>query len=217
MPAILFDLDGTIANSLPCIIDCSRLACQDLNIPWDEHQVNSLIGMPLLSTGEVLLGPGRGQEYYDAYHKHFMQYPEPKMTVYEGMPELLTKLKATDTPLAIVTSKVRKGCIRTLQTLDLLDKFSLLVTASDNCGFKPAPGPVLFACQKLGQKKEEVIFVGDSYFDISCGNAANISTCGVCWGAANKETLASYNPTFLAENLHELEQILFTWLKNFYK
>jgi pyrophosphatase PpaX len=212
MPAILFDLDGTLVNTLPCIIECSRLAFQDLNIPWDESKVISLIGLPLLATGEEILGPGRGREYYDAYHKHFVQYPEPKMEEYPGIKELLDKLKDTSASLAIVTSKVRRGCERTLKTLDLLDKFDLLVTASDDCGFKPDPGPVLYACEKLNKKPNEVIFVGDSYFDINSGNAANVYTCGVTWGACNKDNLIKYQPDYLAENVPQLKDILFEWL-----
>ncbi len=212
MPAILFDLDGTIANSLPCIIECSRLACRDLNIPYDEDKIISLIGIPMLQTGEMLLGPGRGEEYRSIYNAHFLQCPEPKMTAYEGMPQLLRKLKARGIDLGIVTSKVKNGCLNSLSILDLHDIFDILVTASDDCGHKPTAGPALFACEQLSLDKEQVIFVGDSYFDINCGKAAGIATCGVTWGACNKEQLAAYEPDFLVETVPQLEQILEDWL-----
>ena len=51
---ILFDLDGTVADSIPVILETSRLGCLDLGIPWDENRVKGLIGLPLLDTGELL-------------------------------------------------------------------------------------------------------------------------------------------------------------------
>lgn len=212
MPAILFDLDGTIANSLPCIIECSLLTCRDLNIPADEDKIISLIGIPMLQTGEIMLGSGRGEEYRSLYNSHFRQCPEPKMTAYEGMPQLLHQLKAQGIPLGIVTSKVRNGCLESLSTLDLHDIFDILVTASDDCGHKPDAGPALFACEQLALDKEHVIFVGDSHFDINCGKAAGIATCGVTWGACNKKQLAACGPDFLAETVPQLAQILRDWL-----
>ncbi|MGI6361586.1 MAG: HAD family hydrolase [Bacillota bacterium] len=217
MTAILFDLDGTIANSLPGILDTTRRTYENFNLPWHKEEALSLVGLPLLAVGEKLLGANHAQEYYDAYQKNFLSYRGADVEAYDGIPQLLQKLTAQEIPLAIVTSKVRRGCLRTLKALDLTHYFKHLVTASDGCGAKPDPEPVLCACQKLGKEPSETLFIGDSFFDIKSGQAAGTTTCAVSWGAGKRADLLAYGPDFMAENVPELDEIVFKWLRPFNK
>ncbi len=207
MKTILFDLDGTIADSITGIIDISLLACRELSIEWDENKVKSLIGLPLVKSGGILAGEERAQIYCDTYRKHFTNSPKEKTLAFKGLKELLFSLKARGHKIGLVTSKLLPGVLLSLEDLGLEDFFDIVVTASDNCGHKPSPKPALFALEKLGEKAENAFFVGDSPFDIQCGNSAGMISVGVTWGAGTEEALKKAGAAYIARNAEDLEKI----------
>ncbi|MEG1500501.1 MAG: HAD family hydrolase [Clostridiales bacterium] len=208
MSAIIFDLDGTLADTVPVILETSRLVCQELHIPWDKAYITSLIGLPLIQTGEKVLGEGFGQLYYDTYQKYFFGSCYKMMKLFPGVKNLLQKLHKQGYQLAIVTSKTIKGANSTIDLLEIKDFFSVVVTATDNCGHKPAPGPAFFALNRLKTDKNDAIFVGDSAFDINCAKEAGIKSCGVTWGAYSSSSLLAAGADYLAHDINQLEVIL---------
>ena len=209
MPAVLFDFDGTLADTLPLILGSSRIACENLNIPYNESEINSYIGLPLIKTGELLLGEGKGELYYRTYQEAYHHLPKEAFTLFPGIREMLSDLKEKSVPMAIVTSKSKRGACHSLSNLDIESFFSIIVTVDDECGHKPDPGPALFALNKLGiNTPVGSFFVGDSLFDILCGKAAGLTTCAVTWGAMDKESLLEINPDFLLDNPKDLQKLL---------
>ncbi len=205
MTAILFDLDGTISNSISNILHACYLSCQDLNVPFEENTFLSYIGLPLLKTGELVLGKGREEEYYSTYQKHFFATSAANpLQPYEGMIPLLHQLKRSHVKLALVTSKSTRGTIHSLESLDLQGFFDIVVTSDSTKEHKPHPEPVLFGLQQLNETAQNGIFVGDSLHDMECGRAAGTRTGAVTWGANTKEELRTANPTFLADTPQEL-------------
>jgi len=208
MAAILFDMDGTLIDSVPFIIETSKLTCNELNILWDEEKIMSLIGLPLITTGEILLGEGQGEKYYEAYRKHYLAFKPQALRLFEGVRFMLENLKAKGYTMGIVTSKSLKGADSTLLGLEIMDFFEAVVTASDDCGHKPEPGPALYALEKMGIKAEGSAFVGDSLFDIGCGKAAGLTTFGVLWGTSSEKELIEAGADYLAHDLSHLEKLL---------
>lgn len=209
MRAFLFDLDGTLADTLPIIVQTSRLALQEMgHDAITDAQIIALIGVPLIETGEILLGEGQGIAYKDCYHKHFRTLDQSHLRPFTGIPELLQELQERGDKLACVTSKRRQPAERTLAQLGLAVYFPVLITAESAPQHKPQPEPALLALRELGADVEQGVFIGDSVFDIGCGKNAGLVTCGVTWGAETATGLRQAGADYLVNTVAELRQVL---------
>ena len=206
MRCVIFDFDGTLVDSVGVILKSSEITCRELGIPYDPELIRSLIGLPLLQTGEILLGSGGGQAYLDIYTRSFLALAGRETKLFPGIKELLDELIGK--PVALVTAKNRIGLEASLKILDLENYFSAISTASDGHGFKPEPGPALAVLSQLGEAAREAIFVGDSIFDIQCGQAAGTKTCAVSWGSTPRKSLSATNPDYLVDKVEELRKLL---------
>lgn len=211
MTAILFDLDGTVADSLSNIIETTVLTLAEIDKPQDEDLVRSLIGIPLAQSAEILAGKDQAQLFLDTYHKYFLKTKDRKYEPYPGLGELIKELRDKGFKLAVVTAKLYPGTVLALEDMGLDKAFHALVTASDECEPKPSPQPALLALEKLGEKAENAYFIGDSLFDIRSGKSAGATTIGVTWGAATRGLLAKEGADYIVDNGEELRDIL---LKN---
>ncbi len=207
MKAFIFDLDGTLNDSVPLIVITTLKAYQELGIDQGEDIIKSYIGVPLVETGEALLGPGRGQEYLEAYLRHYdpMAYP---MRAFPGIPELLSELRARGAKLAIATAKRRQMAEDTLEIIGLTGMLDVLVASESTERRKPFPDPALKAMELLGAKPAESLFIGDSVHDLQCAQQAGIKACAVTWGAGGKEELAACGPDYSVDTVAELSQLL---------
>ena len=208
MTAYLFDLDGTLADTLPLILYSSRLALAELQRETTDEEILALIGVPLLETGEILLGKGMGELYRECYHKHFSSLDSSGLRAFPGLAELLDELSAAGGKLACVTSKRHIPAQNTLKQIGLLAYFSALVCAESCENHKPHAEPALMALKLLQAAEEKAIFIGDSVFDIGCAVNAGIASCGVTWGAENEQRLIQAGATHIAHNTGELRAIL---------
>ena len=116
MKAIMFDLDGTLSNSVPIICRTAQAAFAELGLEFDLAQIRDFIGRPLVEAGEAYLGPGRGQEYVDAYYRH---YDASDLAAFPGAREMLLDLRAAGFKLAIVTSRRRDSTEESLRLTNL--------------------------------------------------------------------------------------------------
>ncbi|MCL1816068.1 MAG: HAD-IA family hydrolase [Clostridiales bacterium] len=209
MTAFLFDLDGTLADSIDIILQSSRMALEELGYPQiSDAQITSLIGVPLLDTGERILGPGLGELYRECYQKHFLSLDIGKLNAFPGLAKTLAHLKAQGGKLACVTSKRRFAAESSLKAIGLADYFSALVCAESTEQHKPAAEPAHKALAMLNACAEKAIFIGDSIFDIGCARNAGILSCGVLWGAGNEQELTQAGADYIAHTVGELDSIL---------
>lgn len=208
MTAYLFDLDGTLADSLPIILQSSRLALDELGREVSDAQIISLIGVALVEAGEVLVGTGQGERYRECYQKHFTSLDTGSLTAFPGWSELLDKLAASGGKLACVTSKRRKAAESTLAQIGLSPYFPVVVCAENTKYHKPYPDPALMALELLEAQGETAVFIGDSIFDIGCGKNAAMISCGVTWGAGEEQQLLEAGADYIAHTMEELTAIL---------
>lgn len=201
---VLFDLDGTITDSLPVIERTYISVFQEMGIPWGNAEVMRLIGLPLREIGRIMAGEGKEDEFFDTYQRHYAQIHDQSMGLFPGTREMLDALLTDGFQLAVVTSKSLYGADMTLSFLNIQDYFPVIVTADDPCRHKPHPDPVLLALKKLNKKLEQAVFVGDSPFDISSGNRAGVTTIAVTWGMADEKELEKYTPNLIVHNRKEL-------------
>ncbi len=205
---VLFDLDGTVADSIPIIDLVAEQACSEMQVPYSREKLLSLIGVPLLEIGEALAGPARAREFYDCYQKHFPAVHDRHIRLFPGMQDLLSRLKKEGFYLGLVTSKSVYGTSRSVSCLGLQAVFDVVVSASERVAPKPSPEPAALALLQLASRPERAVFVGDSLFDLQCGRQAGLRTVAVSYGAMTAEKLAEAAPDYLVDSAAELLALL---------
>lgn len=205
----IFDLDGTLVDSVPLIVRTSRLAWAELGLSVEEAVIRHYIGYSLVETGDKLLGPGRGVEYADAYLRHYT-VSGYDLRLFPGVRPLLDELRAAGVKLALATAKREEPMRESLRLAGLDALLEATVYSECTARHKPFPDPALYAAAELGLDPADCLFVGDSVHDIGSGQAAGMAACGVCWGAGTAEELAAAQPEYLVETVAELRQLLLT-------
>lgn len=201
--AVLFDLDGTIVNSLPLIEDTFNKVFNEMNLDSDIKKVRGLIGLPLKEIVGNFVEEDRISEFQELYQRHYRQNHDNHIELFPGILEILEKIEARYF-LGIVTSKSRAGTEQTLEKLQIKEKFKAVVTAHDVERHKPLPDPVKKALIILETKPEDAVFVGDSSFDLISGRKAGVKTIAVTWGASETYELEKHNPDYLVGTVEEL-------------
>jgi pyrophosphatase PpaX len=208
--AVLFDLDGTLIDSIELILNSAKHAFRDRegHVPTDAEWLTG-VGIPLVAMfrrytrddADVDALIGKYREYQLANHDRLVR-------CYDLVVETVDSLRAVGHPLGIVTSKTGWLAQRGLDNVGLGSHFDVIV-GCDTCDLhKPDPGPVLFALERLGYAPEEAVFVGDSIYDIQAGNAAGVTTIAALWGPFTREDLVASGPTHYLDRIADLPRLL---------
>jgi pyrophosphatase PpaX len=187
--ALLFDLDGTLLNSVPVIMASFRETCERMGVAFDEEFVRSHIGIPLEPQGHLFAGD-RGEEFVEAYRSIYPKYHGLDTKLFAGAAEALETLSAKGLRMALVTSKSMKSVGRIIKDAGIERHFDAVITADHVARHKPDPEPLLKAMAELGVDAREAVFVGDARFDMEASTRAGVSMIGVSWGAGLPEELA---------------------------
>jgi pyrophosphatase PpaX len=210
LPAVLFDLDGTLIDTIELIVSSARHAFEGRpgNPPTDEDWIRG-IGTPLV---EQLRGFASSEEEVAVLLERYRAYQHihhDRLTrCYDDVPTVVATLAERGYPLAIVTSKASSIAKRSLGWVGLDRYFPVVVGFDETTRHKPDPEPVLVALERLGASADRAVFVGDSPHDIHAGNAAGVLTVAALWGPFNRETLAAAHPNHFIGCLPELPAVL---------
>lgn len=208
--AVLFDLDGTLIDSIELILNSAKHAFRDRNghVPSDAEWLTG-VGIPLAT---MFRRYARDDADIDALIAKYREYQlanhDRLVSCYDSVVETVDSLRAAGHPLGIVTSKTGWLAQRGLDNVGLGAHFDVIV-GCDTCErHKPDPGPVLFALERLGYAPEEAVFVGDSIYDIQAGNAAGVTTIAALWGPFSREDLEASGPTHFLDRIADLPPLL---------
>lgn len=128
---------------------------------------------------------------------------------YDGVADVLARLRAAGVRIAVATSKRRESAQQAMDILCLSDQVEVLVGLEDTEIHKPDPAPLLLALTRLGERDpSRAVYVGDAVVDVLAGKAAGMSTVCVTWGAGDRAALAAVCPDETASTATELEHIL---------
>lgn len=212
MTSFIFDLDGTLANSIGLILDTAKKAFAKLNVDIDEKTIADYVGIPLIYMGEELVGPGRGAEYMQTY---LDIYADGKKNIrpFEGVEEMLSALTEAGAQAAICTSKRHQPAHENLQMMGIKKYFSAIVTCESGFGCKPDPGPALGAAEIMEAEPKDCWFIGDSVHDMACGRSAGMNTIGVLWGICGEEELRQAGAKHICSSVGELQELLLSLIK----
>lgn len=209
-PAILFDLDGTLIDSIDLLVTSMVYAFEgrDVQPPVDEWIAG--IGTPLdamLRTWardeeDVLALRARYREYQFANH-------DAKTHAYPGAVDTVRALHAAGHPLAVVTSKLEVGARRSLKWIGLDDCFTAVVGIDATTKHKPEPEPVWHALGLLGDiPPAEALFIGDSTHDMHAGNAAGVATAAALWGPFSRAQLETAHPRYWLNGFDDVRALV---------
>lgn len=208
--AVLFDLDGTLIDSIELILRCYRHTMRThLGAERDDGEWIRNMGRPLR---EQLALFARSTDEVEAMVETYVglqaQIHDDLVRPYPGAAETLAALELLGVPVALVTSKRERMTRRGLEHCGIARHFEVVVTPDDVRRAKPDPEPVLLALRRLGDPPaSRVLFVGDSPHDVAAGRAAGVRTAGALWGPFSREALVESGPDYLLERMPDLLEL----------
>jgi pyrophosphatase PpaX len=203
---LIFDLDGTLSDSVAMILRSSQSVHEKMGLPWDKAAAESFIGKPLYETAAAF-APGREDEYVKTFGEFNMLYMPKMIKPFPGTPSLLATLQQRGVELAIVTSRLQWGADWSAEILGIESYFTAILGVEATEKHKPNPEPALLALEKLGVKAEDAAFIGDAAVDIACGKAAGMKTIGVGWGVLG-DKLKDAEPDYFVPTVNALSHLL---------
>ena len=215
---IIFDLDGTLLNTLEDLMDSVNFALDRQGFPLRNlSEIRSFVGNGIrLLMERAVPKDVVGTETFDVCFKDFCDYykihMEDKTAPYEGINNMLGNIKKAGFKTAIVTNKVDYAAQDLCKRM-FGENIDLVVGSSDARPDKPAPDGVYYALEKLGSKLENTVFVGDADTDILTAENAGIPSIGVLWGFRDRDIIEKAGAKYIVETVNDLEKQLIS-LKN---
>lgn len=201
---VVFDLDGTVVDTVELIIESFRFATRTvLDEVLPDEVILAGVGRPLMAQMERLSAV-HARELYDVYREYNHRRHDELIRGYDGVSEVLGALKAAGRRLGIVTSKSSDTTAMAFRAVGLREHFDVVVTASDTTEHKPSPAPLHLCLDRLGAQAEGSLYVGDAPADIAAGRAAGMATAAVAWGVFGREALLAAGPDYWLGEPREL-------------
>jgi pyrophosphatase PpaX len=203
---VLFDLDGTLIDSIRLILDSYHHTLQMHGLPArsDDDWLRG-VGTPLkVQFAEWEQDPAALDALIATYREYNLRNHDAMVTVYGGVVDAVREIRAAGLKTGLVTSKNRHGAMRGLSLVGLETAMDVLVCADDVVNPKPHPEPVEMAVRLLGADLESTVFVGDSIHDMHAGRAAGVRTVAVLWGPFGRSHLEGATPDYWITEPREL-------------
>jgi pyrophosphatase PpaX len=208
--AVLFDLDGTLIDSVRLILDSYRHTCLAHGLPVrSEAECLAGIGIPLRVVFQSWTSdPDELARLIQTYREYNLEHHDHSVSVYPGAAEMVRLIRGAGLRTGLVTSKNRQGAIRGLRLAGIADEIEVVVGADDVENPKPHPEPVLMACRHLEIQPERTLYVGDSVHDMASGRAAGARTAAALWGPFVRSDLEHSEPDHWLERPEDLLAML---------
>ena len=213
-PYVVFDLDGTLVDTIGLIVDSYQHAFTTvLGAAEDEVLIRSWIGQPLIRAFREH-SPEQADQLFATYVEWNHANTERLVRRYAGVDDLLADLTAAGVRFAAATSKLR-GAAETALRLTGIDAYlsgpQALVTLEDTDEHKPDPAPLLLAVERLGGTPAEAVYVGDAVVDVQAARGAGMAAVAVTWGAGARPDVVAASPDVVADTVGELRAALLDW------
>ncbi len=191
----IFDLDGTLLNTLDDLTASTNFALRSVGLP--EHSIDDVrrfVGNGVRKLMERAIEGGDKNPAFDeafaVFKKHYMEHGLDTTRPYDGVTDLLAELKARGKNIAVVSNKFYDA------TRELVRHFfgeyvEVAIGERENIRKKPAPDTVIEALRMLGVTKENAVYIGDSDVDFNTAKNVGIPCISVLWGFRDKDFLRS--------------------------
>ena len=204
---VLFDLDGTLVNTLEDIACAMNHALREYGLreyPLDEYRYLVGNGAAVLSRRAVAQRQDMAGRVHAAYQAYYETHRDVKSRPYQGIPELLRALKARGLKTMVLSNKPDADTRGVISTYFGEGLFDLVRGQREGVPVKPDPGAALEMAGELGLKPEEVLYLGDTSVDMNCAVRAGMCPVGVLWGFREAEELRASGAACLIREPGEL-------------
>lgn len=208
---VLFDLDGTLTDSKPGIINSIRQAFRYFDINYDTMDLNQFIGPPLMNTLVDSMGMDfkKAEEVVKKYRDYYSQTGIFENSLYDGIQEMLAWLKDKGHNLVIATSKPSHFTNIVLKHFNISQYFSYIAASDFNRSFDTKQRVIEDALKQCNITDLcSTVMIGDRKYDIIAAKAVGIAAIGVLYGYGNYDELSEAGADFIVENVQELFNLI---------
>ncbi len=207
---IIFDLDGTLLNTLDDLAVSTNYALRKHGYP--EHELNAyryFVGNGITKLIErALPEEARQADIVLGIRKEFIAYYQQHKTdlsrPYPGIPELLTQLQRQNICLAVASNKYQQGTTELISHFFEKKLFSVVLGQRENIPVKPDPAIVFEILKQTGIKKSAALYVGDSGVDMQTARNSGLTSIGVTWGFRPRQELEENGACYLVDTPEEI-------------
>ena len=208
----IFDLDGTLVNSLYDLADSMNAVLEKHGFDvFETDKYRYFVGNGTLKLVERTIPESeRTQEKIAAYHQEFSEEYNKRCTdktkPYDGIKELLAALKEKGCKIAVASNKPDGFAKHIVDSVFEKDTFDIISGKKDGVPTKPAPDIVYSIIDELGVEKSGTVMVGDSNVDVETAHNAGIKCIGCVWGFRGREELETAGADFIADKPRDIEK-----------
>ena len=215
MKACIFDLDGTLTNTLESMTYSVNLTLEEMGLSKiTKDQCRLFVGngarvlmeKSLKAAGDT--DASRIEEGMEIYGRIFDRNCTYHVTPYEGIPEMLKALKDKGIQLAVLSNKPDRQTVKVVKAIFGEELFDYAQGQKEGIRRKPEPDGVWYLMEQMHVSKEECLYIGDSEVDAATGRNAGLKTIGVLWGFQDRKTLETAGVDDLIDRPDELLQFV---------
>ena len=215
MKACIFDLDGTLGDTRESLVYSVGRTLKEMGLPGiTREECIRFVGNGARCLMERALeasGAGnevRIEEGMEVYGRIFDEFCTYQVVVYEGIGELLGRLKEKGLLLAVLSNKPHRQTLKVVRAMYGEDVFSYVQGQRDEIPRKPDPAGVLRLLEEMLVTRDECLYVGDSEVDIQTGRNAGVRTISVTWGFRTREVLVAAGAGTIIDRPEELLRLV---------
>ena len=210
--AVLFDLDGTLVQTLPDIGGSMNRVLERFGL--ETHPIESynlMLGNGAWKLTERAVGNRTDliDQVYHAYRQEYAAHTCEESYPYSGIPELLNLLKAKGIRIAVFSNKDHEDTVAVLNQYFPAKPFDIIRGRTDGVALKPSPEGALIIARQLDLKPVEFLYVGDTGTDMDCGRNAEMITVGVTWGFRSREELEKHKACHIIDRPEDLLKLVY--------
>lgn len=214
MKTIIFDLDGTLLDSIKDLASCTNYMLRKYNFP--EHPIDAykyFVGNGMKKLVErALPEEKRTEEFIEHFEKDFIEYydvhKEDFTEPYKGISELLQYLNNQDCCLAVASNKINEATRQLIKKYFPSINFTVVLGQREGIPTKPNKQIILDILKETGSSLEETYMIGDTSVDIQTAKNAQIGSIGVLWGFRTYEELENAGADSIVQEPQEIIKVL---------
>lgn len=211
---VIFDLDGTLLNTIADLAHSTNYALNKLGYPTHEiDQYHFMVGNGINKLFERALPEGeKSEENVLRVRKQFIPYYDQHNAddscPYPGIPELLSNLQTAGIQLAVASNKYHSATQKLIEHYFPEIHFTAVFGQREGRNVKPDPTIVFDILKIADVDKKEVLYVGDSGVDMQTAANAGITACGVTWGFRPRTELEKFNPSYIVDSAEKIKEYI---------